>query len=377
MDGESIAIHQITKSLVTQGHQVDVLAMLTSKHPNADESSELKTVQYTYVQVETSISVLGAFKSMFTKDPYIVERFQSNEFIVALAGQLNAQSYDVIICEGVFLGSYLDVIRKYSLAKVILRTHNIEHIIWKRLAKESKYGLKRFYLKRIMVPQFRQFEEQFIQKVDGVLPISPVDEEYVRKLSVKPILCIPVALDEFRSAPLPEKFSIGFLGGLDWQPNVDGLVWFLDKVWKPFVKKNKDVQLQIAGRNMPKAMFDWKYPNTSFLGEVPNAKSFLDEQSVLIVPVFSGSGMRVKIIEAMSQGKCVLSSPIGAEGIRCKHGQHILIGETPKEWRKALEDLMCSPDKISRLGDEALRLVKEEYSANTFAEKLHVFLRQL
>ncbi|MFT6012826.1 MAG: glycosyltransferase involved in cell wall biosynthesis [Chitinophagales bacterium] len=376
-DGESVAIHQITKSFILKGDEVHVLSMLTSKHPNFDVSSELNGASYTYVKIPTEESIIAAFKSIFTQDPYIVERFYHNDFLLALIDKLNEQKYDVILCEGVFLGPYLDTIRKYSQAKVVLRAHNVEHVIWERLVPETKNWLKRVYLKRVMLPQFKHFEERFIKKVDAIVPISPIDEVYFSAFSKKPMLLIPAATDVFEVSVLPKVFSVGFIGGMDWQPNKEGVVWFLNEVWKPFVQDDKDVQLSIAGRNFPQEMLNWEYPKVSFMGEVPDAKVFVEQQSVIIAPIFSGSGMRVKIIEAMSLGKCVISSPVGAEGIQCENDKDILIAKEADQWIEALDQLWQSSDKLTRLGASANELAEREYSLSFYAEKLHVFLHNL
>ncbi len=377
IDGESIAIHQISKSIVAKGHQLDILAMLTEKHAQYDRHGELNDVSYSYVRVPARIGAFGAFKRIFSKVPYIVDRFYSEDFLFALNQLLNKHKYDIIICEGVFLGTYLESIRKYSSARVVLRAHNVEHVIWKRLAASYQHGLKRFYLSRIMVPKFTRYEVQVIQDMDALIPISPVDEAYFQGLTKIPIQCIPVALDKYEKADLPRKFSVGFLGGLDWQPNVDGVKWFLNEVWKPFVADGKDVQLQIAGRNTPKEMFTWDYNKVTVLGEVASAKEFLNSQSIIVVPIFSGSGMRVKIIEAMAFGKCILSTKIGAEGIRCVDDEHIILGEHPQDWIKALEDLMNSSERVNRIGVAAKKLAEQEYSIGRYTGDLDVFLKRL
>ncbi|MFT6686407.1 MAG: glycosyltransferase involved in cell wall biosynthesis, partial [Bacteroidia bacterium] len=151
----------------------------------------------------------------------------------------------------------------------------------------------------------------------------------------------------------------------------------LNEVWKPFVQDDKDVQLSIAGRNFPQEMLNWEYPKVSFMGEVSDAKVFVEQQSVIIAPIFSGSGMRVKIIEAMSLGKCVISSPVGAEGIQCENDKDILIAKEADQWIEALDQLWQSSDKLTRLGASANELAEREYSLSFYAEKLHVFLHNL
>lgn len=353
---------------------MDVLAMLTAKHPNKDATAELEGVNYTYVKVEAKVSALGALKSIFTPTPYIVERFDNDDFLSALVDLLNNTKYDMVLLEGVFLGIYLDVCRKFSEAKVLLRAHNVEHLIWKRHQKELAKGLKSWYLKRVMIPQFDAFENDLLKKVDGIIAISPVDLKYFAKESQRPMISIPVAASVAKSAAkLNNTFSVGFLGALDWLPNHYGLRWFLDEVWSKFAD-TKDVQFQAAGRNFPDEIRNWTYPKVEWLGEIDDAQAFIQSQHVIIVPLFSGSGMRVKVIEAMSLGKCVLSTAIGAEGIEVQEGKDILIADEPAEWIKILDDLWQNQEQVGAIGARAKSNLSSAYDRDDLAKQLEAFI---
>lgn len=377
-DGESIAIHQMTRALQTQGHQVDVLAMLTAKHPEKDEKTQWPGVQYSYVKVESEVSVLGALKSVFTPIPYIVERFVNDIFSSTLVDKLEGVKYDLILLEGVFLGVYFDICRKYSKAKIVLRAHNIEHLIWKRHLAELSKGLKRWYLQYIMLPQFEMYEKELVKKTDGLIAISPVDLAFFAKQTERPMISIPVAanLKHAGGEKTSAKFAVGFLGALDWQPNFLGLRWFLDEVWCKFAV-GKDVVLQVAGRNFPDEIYTWSFHRVELLGEIEDAEDFITNQRIIIVPVFSGSGMRVKVIEAMSLGKCVLSTSVGAEGIEVHNGEDILFADSPEQWLGLLEDLWLNQEKLKAIGDRAKENVRSTYSPDILAGKLQSFILAL
>jgi glycosyltransferase involved in cell wall biosynthesis len=97
----------------------------------------------------------------------------------------------------------------------------------------------------------------------------------------------------------------------------------------------------------------------------------------MIAPIFSGSGMRVKIIEAMSYGKCVLSTPVGAEGIDIAHQENILIANTEKEWTDALEFAYKNPSILSEIGLRASEVVANDYNFYKHTAKLEAFLNAL
>lgn len=376
-DGESIAIHQISKALQAEGNEVDVLAMLTDKHPVKDISAELKEVNYSYVKLDTNVSAIGALRSVFTPTPYIVERFYSEEFARVLVDKMQAKNYDLIFLEGVFLGVYLDLCRQYSQAKVVLRTHNVEHLIWKRHLNELSQGPKRWYLEHVMVPQFESFENKLLQQVDGIIAISPVDKAYFTQSCSVPMIVVPVSADiNNKPAKLTNTFSVGFLGALDWLPNFSGLRWFLDEVWMNFAR-GKEVQFQVAGRNFPDEIHTWTYPQVEFLGEIDDASAFLQGQHLVIVPVFSGSGMRVKVIEAMSMGKCVLSTSIGVEGIAVDHSEECIVADSAEEWIKQLDKMWQKPEELVQMGQKAQKKILSTYAPGVLAKKLQDFILAL
>lgn len=376
-DGESIAIHQITKALIAQGNTVDVFAMLTTKHPSYDSKSELEGVNYEYLAIDTAIHLKDGLFSIFGSIPYIVKRFESNAFESALIKKLQATEYDVIIFEGIFLSLYLDTIKNYSSAKLVLRAHNIENQIWKRQAKLEVNYLKKAFLNLVMNRQFEKFELQMIQKYNGILSISPLDNQYFVKNEVKKTLITPVCMDVAEKSSLPEGFQVGFLGGMDWAPNLQGVIWFVEEVWLNFVKTHPEARFNLAGRNFPKDLKSLQYPGLKIHGEIEDAEQFIKRQSLIIAPIFSGSGMRVKIIEAMSYGKCVLSTSMGAEGIQYEDKVNILIADSAAAQLEILNSLFCERAALRSIGEQAVQLVEKEYSLKEHAKKMHVFLQEL
>lgn len=377
-DGESLAIHQITKAFLSQNAQVDVLCMLTPKHNVFNDLYALDNVNYFPIKVNTQTSVVGVLNNLIKKEPYIVERFYSVIFKQKIIDLLKKKSYDYIILEGVFLGLYLNDIKQNTQAKIVLRAHNVEHKIWERIAKNESNLFKKIYLNKVMNGRFKTFEEEVISNVDAVLPISPIDEKFFKKISaVKPIFTIPVTVENENKKTLPKTFEIGFIGGMDWQPNLKGVQWFLKEVWKPFVQEHKDAKLHLAGRNFPKNTKSFNYEGVKIHGEVESAISFINSLQILVVPIFSGSGMRVKIIEAMSLGRCVLSTSIGAEGINYIENENIIIANTKQEWLDALINLKNDYEKVLIVANNGKTLVEQNYRQTTYAELLLKFIKEI
>ena len=133
----------------------------------------------------------------------------------------------------------------------------------------------------------------------------------------------------------------------------------------------------MAGRNFPDEIYTWSFDQVELLGEIEDAEDFITIQRIIIVPVFSGSGMRVKVIEAMSLGKCVLSTSVGAEGIEVHNGEDILLADSPEQWLGLLEDLWLNQEKLKAIGDRAKENVRSTYSPDILAGKLQSFILAL
>lgn len=370
-DGESIAIHQLSQAFVENGCALTVLSMLTPKHPTADQKQAIKNVDYQNIKIDTSLSVFDLLKNIVQSEkPYITERFFKTEVEQKLIELLQQNTFDVIQLESVFLGDYIDTIRKYSKANIVLRAHNVEHQIWQRMAKKMSY-LKRMYLQKIMIPRLQKMEEIVAKKVDYILCISALDAQFFKqKTAYVPVRTLPATYQVQKITPLPKTFNIGFIGGLDWQPNLQGIKWFLNNVWQTFSKENPQAILNLAGRNFPQELYDLQNENLFIFGEVADAKAFTLQNSAMIVPILSGSGMRIKIVEAMALGRTVISTSVGAEGINYTNQKDIFIANSATEWIKTLKNLMQNPSLLEQTAYNAQKIVEKDHDIEILGAEL-------
>ena len=213
-----------------------------------------------------------------------------------------------------------------------------------------------------------------------IFTFSKEDASYFRKMGCnKTIEVVPmmVDLDDYEYRPGFHEYQIGFIGSLEWMPNLEGLNWFL-KIWKKFNERNTHWQLNVAGRGMPAHIKSKKLPKTRMRGEVDDAHAFVQNQDVIVVPLLSGSGIRIKILEAMSMGKCVLSTSIGAEGIPASDGKEILIADSENEIISCLNALEMDPKRIQEIGSAARNFIKAYFEHKTIMVRvLNAFERFL
>ena len=366
VDGGCIAIKNISQGLLQAQIDLHVICVSTSKHPfivNEFPNNFVEKTNATGIFVDTRINIVDAFSALVTSDSYNVSRYFSTDFDKELQRVLSEKEFDIIHLESLFMTPYLGTIRKCSKAKVVLRSHNLEHIIWERLANVEKKSAKRVYLKHLS-SKLKQYEKKVLNEVDGIAAISFDDQKRYQTLNCSiPLVTIPFGIDlnkyKLESRNSNSQTTFCHIGSMNWAPNIEGVNWFLDDIL-PKVK-NKAFEVHLAGREMPNYLLKLKDEQVKVYGAVDNANDFINAHKVMIVPLLSGSGMRIKIIEAMALGKAVITTAVGAEGIDAIAGENILIADSPKEFALAIDDLMQNPDKVEKLGKNARALVEAKY----------------
>jgi glycosyltransferase involved in cell wall biosynthesis len=167
------------------------------------------------------------------------------------------------------------------------------------------------------------------------------------------------------------------LGALDWFPNQEAVKWLLDNVWPQLHKEFPNLKFYIAGRRPPQWMQDINIDGVEIIGEVENAALFIKSKAIMPVPLFSGSGMRVKIIEAMMLNKAVVTTSIGIEGIIHKDNENVLIANTADEFIAGIRKLIINKKFYLQLCENAQRDVQKYYSQTALTNKLIGFVKKL
>ena len=164
---------------------------------------------------------------------------------------------------------------------------------------------------------------------------------------------------------------------MNWIPNQEGIRWFLQNVWMDVHRQYPALKYYIAGREIPAWLTHTDYPNVVIAGEVENAIHFMNSRSIMLVPLFSGSGIRIKIIEAMAIGKAIISTSIGAEGIPYTHGENIMIADTPCEFFEMISACVANKDLCSKLGKNAREVIMRHHNRGPLITKSWDFIKAL
>ena len=381
-EGGPMAMNSIVTGLLDAGHQVKILAANNAKFnvSEADIPDDYKKkTGIELIDVDLRVRPSKAFFNLFTKRSYHVERFISKEFNRRLSELLEKEHFDVVQLEMLYMAPYVETIRQHSKAMVVLRAHNVEHKIWERIAKETMFFLKRWYINHL-ASTLREYELSAIETVDGIAAITRKDAAFFRKYCSKPVIDIPYGVYPEEFTPKYEiegKPKFYHIGSMNWMPNEEGIRWFIEEVLPKTVEKVPDFEYHLAGRNMPEWLKSLKNKHVDVIGEVPDAKAFVTDNNIAIVPLLSGSGIRIKIIESMALGKTVITTRVGAEGILYDEEVNVIIAENIAIMVEAIRNLNENPQTAVRIGQAARKLVEEQYDNRKIIARLLLFYEQI
>ena len=375
-------MNNLIEGLIDAGHKVKVLALNTNKyHVDIEKVPEdyRKKTQIELAYIDLSVKPLPAFLNLFTTKSYHVERFISQSFENKLVQILDNSVFDIVQIELLYMSPYIPTIRKHSNAKIILRAHNIEHLIWERLTESESNPIKKFYLNHL-ASTLKKYEHVVLSEYDGIVPITKKDAEFFKAVSDTPVCAVSfgINLSSFSKENTTIRENAPFhIGAMNWLPNEEGIKWFLEKVWPIVRKEEPGMPLYLAGREMPEWLKTDERQNIHVVGEVPDAYDFISSKSISIAPLLSGSGIRIKIIESMAMARAVVSSSIGAEGINCTTGENIMIANSPEYFAQSVIELYRNPDRARQIGINAKELISEEHDTTKIIHRLVSFYHEI
>ncbi|WP_121808371.1 glycosyltransferase family 4 protein [Mucilaginibacter kameinonensis] len=382
--GYAIVVCNTIKGLIALGHEVALVALNGKKYHGSVQTTEdelLQKIQYTSYDININVSVLDAIGNLFSKKSNDVDRYYDAEFEKLLLRELRQTAYDVIQFEGLFVTPYLAAVRKHAKARLIYRSHNIEHQVWMRLAQQKSDLFKKWYL-HLLARKVKDYELQQLNKFDAIAVFTNEDKKTLLSYGATiPVEIFPVgiSLPDYKPNYNKTEFpSLFFLGSLDWMPNREGIEWFIESFYKDLTDGDLRVKFYVAGHNIPDSFDDYEVMGKIFIqGEVDDASEFVNSKAIMVVPLLSSGGMRVKIVEGMAMEKCIISTSLGAEGINFTNGANILIANNRQEFYDAIERCITDEEFCRNIGLNARRLIEEQHDVHVVAPKLVAFYQSV
>lgn len=376
-DGAEVVMSQTLNALACGDWEVDVFTLNPSRQPKNIEPLKKVVRKVGSADVDTHVHASTLFWSLFrpidasiagnrVRASYWVSRFMDRDALRQLLYFVKQNGpYDAIQCETLFTAYYgLQVDGR----EVVLRSHNVEWMIQDNLSKEGAWWHPQTLVRKILAYQTRHYEKWVAERFRKIACISVSDAEWYQRNSPNAIVrhIAPGVSINIVSNALQNQSTIGFLGSLDWEPNRKGLEWFLHEVMPIIVAQQPTVAFAIAGRgsaavHVPRSVLHV----THILGEVESAASFFQSQSVIVAPLFSGSGVRVKLLEAFANLCPVVTTAKGAEGLPLQSGVECVIENEPLAFAKACIELMQDHERARQMGLAAQKFVQDNYSWET------------
>lgn len=375
-DGGNLATQAMIDGYKYYGWEVYLLAMNTSKHylPDTLLQTLYKDIHaFEWMDINNDITPARILKNyLFSREAEHAVRFYNTDFEQKIISVIDAFEPDVIQVESIYLSTYMDAIKTRSRAITVLRLHNIEYHIWYGLAKKAGNFLKKKYLSDL-TRRLKRFERHAWKQYDIVLAITEQDAMHVIRLENVPGLMVaPFSLD-LSKIPVndEEQKWVGYhIGAMDWIPNRESVEWFLEKVWPRLHAAVPAFEFYFAGRKMPAEFLQQDIPGVHCMGEVDDAAAFIADKKILVVPIMTAGGIRVKILEAMAAGKIVVTTPYGVKGIEAKAGEHYMLATTPEDFVRAIKWCMQNKDKAGQIAARARDMVHEKYELRAVAGKI-------
>jgi sugar transferase (PEP-CTERM/EpsH1 system associated) len=345
-----------------------------SASPKSLEAAGIKTIVVPHlIRKKSGLPFYYAlFANLFSQYPYSVSSHYSKILIDKINQLIHEKPFDLIHCEWT---PYAINLMHLFPCHAVVDAHNVEADIWRRNYEVEKNTVKKTYI-YFQWKKMLRFEQKVFPLFTRAIAVSAPDKSVIANwMPAEKIHVIDngVDIEYFAPSQIPQTpNSLIFTGSMDWRPNVDCILYFLDDIWPLVLTKYPDATLTVAGRNPMQNLVDRvsNSPAVTLTGTVEDVRPYMDKASVYIVPLRIGGGSRLKILEAMSMKKPVVSTTVGAEGLDVTTDGNILLADTPRDFSAAIIRLFKDSALRNKLAENGRTLVENHYQWKILAGRL-------
>lgn len=313
-----------------------------------------------------------AICELFSRAPLPVVKYRTAGMRAKMRKLMQTHQYDLVHLDMLHLADYMDLCGNTPVALI---EHNVEHVILDRRADNETRPLHRAYL-RYQAAKLKSYEGRACQRAQHVVAVSELDAQQLRELGPGArVTSVPNGVDTeyFRTSHTPRKpTSLVFVGGFTWFPNLDAITYFCEDILPKLLKTIGDIQLTVIGKqpDTPVAQEIAKHPNVTLAGLVEDIRPDVDAAAAYIVPLRIGGGTRLKILDALSMSKAIISTSVGCEGLDVEDGKTIVIADTPDAFAQAIVKVLADPAWADTIGRQGRQLVESRYDWAAVAKTL-------
>jgi sugar transferase (PEP-CTERM/EpsH1 system associated) len=306
------------------------------------------------------------------KTPYSIKKYYSKRMKEKISELIEKREFDIVHFDHLHMGQYVNCVNGIP---AVLDEHNVENVILKRYAETERNLLKKIAINK-QRKKMRRFEARAADKFSRCFTVSQNDKDLLNEISPKAkISVIPNGVDTTYFNPQGQRLTpnakrqtdventLVFTGSMDWLPNDDAVVYFCKEILPIIWRDDESVKFCVVGKSPSKRIRDIaeKEKRIIVTGLVDDVREYLDRAKAFVAPLRIGGGTRLKILEAMSMEKPVISTSVGAEGIKYTDGQNIIIADSPDEFADSVLRILRDEKMIKEIGEKARALVCMEY----------------
>jgi polysaccharide biosynthesis protein PslH len=292
--------------------------------------------------------------------PFAVNKFTAGSVQSRIAEWARERRFDAMICD--FLSASRNFVHPPPVPTILFQ-HNVESSLWERQARHAPnallravYGLEAMKMKR--------YERDAVETFRHIVAVSEHDRSTMMAMGrAGRITVVPTGVEgrKFREAAsiAPTEPVVLFLGSMDWEPNIDGVEWMVREIWPRIRAAVPNAVFRVVGRAPDGRITRLAGESVEITGSVPTVEPWLAGAMAFVVPLRIGGGTRLKIFEAMSAGRAIVSTTIGAEGLPVEHERNILLADDASTFADAVIRVLKDAELRRRLGSAALSLADE------------------
>jgi sugar transferase (PEP-CTERM/EpsH1 system associated) len=310
--------------------------------------------------------------NQFSSLPYFLAKCGLPHFRCAVEGLLTREHFDVVFAD--FLQTAVPLLQCSFKPKVVFE-HNVEFQLRKRKWQVEKHPVRKMIFGTEW-KRTRPLEAHVCRSFDHVLTVSEEDQQIIRsEFGIEQVSTLPTGVDTDFFCPLgnhPEPGRLAFVGSMDWDPNEDGVVWFLESIYPLIRQAVPNASFVVVGRNPSSRLLAIaaKTPAVEITGWVPDVRPYLSQAEIAVVPLRVGGGTRIKIPEAMAMGKAVVSTPIGAEGLHFHNNHEICLADQPENFARTVITLLTQHGLRDAIGTAAREVVASKHKWENAVDRI-------
>jgi len=369
-DGGKIVAYNGMKYSSLRGHNITMVSVAGER----ERIPELeKYCRWIPGQKKTRTSAVGLVSNLFSQFPYTITKYRDDWVRIQIEKLVQEKKFDIVHIDGLHTAYYGIFLKEKFGLPIVLRAYNVETEIMRNFYRNQKKPWIKLYA-YLQYKKLYKYEAAICELFNKCIMITKDDEKKIKEMNARVRTCvIPAGVDTSYFYPLEikeEPYSIISVASMDWLPNVESILWFCRDIFPLLKKQIRQAKLYIVGKNPPTSIKRLQDSDVVVTGFVEDVREYISRSAVFIVPLKTGSGIRVKILNAMAMARPIVSTSVGCQGIDVTDGKNIYVADDAEGFAGRVVDLLSDKEKRRQLGEEGLHLVEGKYRWPRIAEQM-------